>query len=416
MNALRMKNFKPNLPLTIFTNTFYQGLGRVIVTSLGLISTIILTRYLGVIGFGQLNLIFVYLGIAATVADFGLTTIAAREEAREKLKDSFVNTLFTLRVIVSIITLLIFVLLSFFLYSQHLVLGIMIYAFGSFFILLYNIIFSFFQARLEMYKHMIAQISGSFLTLLITVFFVYLKLPFLWIVGAQVVGNITIFMVGLRLWGGKVSLGIHGKFFKKIIKNAWPIFVSSIIAAFYWRLDMVILSFFKNPNILPDVGIYSTAYRVFEVFVIFGTFFTNALFPLFVKKLNDRNLSSIFTESILLSLGIGVVSAVAILFLAKYMILVVGGQDFLAAILPLRILSVAFALSLFINIFYSIIVAYNLQKYTVPVSMVALIFNASANIIFIPHYSYMASSVITGMTSLIILIGYILITKKTHLL
>lgn len=407
-----MKSIRLALPLTVFTNTFYQVVGKSIVAFFGILTTILLTRYLGVLGFGQFNIILAYFAFAGTFADFGLGLLLTRELAKGKTEVNLINAIFTLRTIISFLILLVFVLISFFLpYPQIVKQGIIVYSFGNFFLLIYNLYYSVFQAKLRLEKHLVAQSLGSLLVLLLTFLFITLKFSFVWFVFAQTTGYIAMFLIGLGLLDKGLKLSINFNLFLKIIKNAWPLSLTGIIAIFYSRADIIILSFFKNPNIAPDVGIYSAAYRIFEVLVIFGTFFTNALFPVFVRRIKTPEFSSLFKESLLISFLAAILLTLLLIFLAKYMILIIAGEKFMEAILPLQILGFALALSLFLNIYYSLIIALNRQKQTILVGLVALAFNFISNVIFIPKFSYLASSILTVITTVIILVGYILIVK-----
>lgn len=406
---LNMKNSRLYLPLTVFTNTLYQGIGRIFSTVFGLAATVILTRYLGVVDFGQLNIIFVYVGLASGFADFGLGAILTRGLVKGK-KEIFIRNIFALRIIISFFVFSLFIFFSFFFpYSREIVLGIILYSLGNLFLLIYNLISSMFQAKLIMKKHMVSQIGGSIVMLISTIVFVYLQLPMLFMVVAYTLGNIVTFGIGFMLIGGNIVPKIDKVIFSSIFKKSIPFFLLSVFAVLYWRADLLILSFFKNPEKFTDVGIYATAYRIFEVLVIFGTFFGNALLPILTKNLRSKNFSKIINEALGISIISGIITIILIFFLSKYIIFLIGGKNFMDAVLPLQILGVAFAFSLILTLFYNLIIAYGKQMQMIPVVLIALIFNIVTNIIFIPKFSYIASSIITVLTTFIIVMGYGLI-------
>lgn len=403
-----------NFPLAVFTNTAYQVIGKIVVTSLGLLTTILLTRYLGVHGFGQFALIFAYFALVSTVADFGLGTLLTRELAKGEERTDYIGTVFTLRIIISTVVHALFVIASFFLpYPQMVKSGIIIYSLGSFFSLLYNLYFSVFQAELQLQKHLIAQSVGSLVSLLLVLLFIKLNLSFAFIIVAQVLANMTMFLTGFAMLGKSMRLVLNLPVALVILRQALPLLFSSMLAVVYFRVDFLILSFFKDPNIFPDVGIYAASYRIFEILIVFGTFFTNALFPVFVREVKSPAFLKIFRDSLSVSFLLALVGLFSLLFLAKYVVLIVAGEKFLASVLPLQILSVALALSLFLNTYYALIVAKDQQKYAVVVGIVAALFNIFANILFIPTFSYLASSLITVATSLIILISYMFIVERS---
>ena len=71
-----------NVPQKVMVNTGVQLVGRTITIALTLVSFAIVTRYLGVEGFGAYSLVLTFLLLAVTIADLGMTPIGVRELAR----------------------------------------------------------------------------------------------------------------------------------------------------------------------------------------------------------------------------------------------------------------------------------------------------------------------------------------------
>ena len=68
---------------TVAWNTFVQGLAKALSLVLSLGVTMLLTRHLGVAGYGSFVAVFVYMTFFASFADWGTQTILIRELARE---------------------------------------------------------------------------------------------------------------------------------------------------------------------------------------------------------------------------------------------------------------------------------------------------------------------------------------------
>jgi len=66
------------LSAKIFYNIIVQIIGKIIATVLGLVAIAIITRQLGLAGFGQYTTIITWLSFFAILADFGLTLVTAQ--------------------------------------------------------------------------------------------------------------------------------------------------------------------------------------------------------------------------------------------------------------------------------------------------------------------------------------------------
>lgn len=69
-------------------NTLVQMGGKVATTSLGVIITILLTRYLGPAGFGTFTFILVFVAMFGSLADWGMTLITVREASKNPMGSS----------------------------------------------------------------------------------------------------------------------------------------------------------------------------------------------------------------------------------------------------------------------------------------------------------------------------------------
>jgi O-antigen/teichoic acid export membrane protein len=95
---------------------------------------------------------------------------------------------------------------------------------------------------------------------------------------------------------------------------------------------------------------------------------------------------------------------IGVLFLAEDIIGLIGGIGFFESGNVLRILIFALALIFFGQFFNTILIIGNLQKKLMWVLGIAAIFNIVANILFIPKYSYIASSYISVATELLVVL------------
>src|SRR5207244_1517417 len=62
-----------------------------------------------------------------------------------------------------------------------------------------------------------------------------------------------------------------------------PLGITLLFNLVYFRADSIILTL-TRPT--AEVGIYGLAYKVFEIVLVFPTFFMNAVYPLLLEKQN----------------------------------------------------------------------------------------------------------------------------------
>jgi O-antigen/teichoic acid export membrane protein len=100
------------------------------------------------------------------------------------------------------------------------------------------------------------------------------------------------------------------------------------------------------------------------------------------------------------------------LFLSEGIINLIGGAAFAEAANTLRILIFALAFIFFGGFFNNILIASNNQKKMLWMLISCAVFNVVANIIFIPHYSYTASAIISTLTEFFVATTGLILTIK----
>src|SRR3972149_9386949 len=76
-----------SLRRVLIKNTGVQMAAHGISTAIGLATMFVLSRYLGVEGFGQYNYIFAFFYLFITINDFGVNTIVVREVSKQRERE-----------------------------------------------------------------------------------------------------------------------------------------------------------------------------------------------------------------------------------------------------------------------------------------------------------------------------------------
>lgn len=391
----------------IFLNTAYQVIGKVIISGLAVISTAFLSRYLGVNKFGEYSFIFAFVGLASVFPDFGLGTLATREIAAKRAGKNYFNQIFTLRVLLSVLALIVLLpIVVFYPFSAPIKLGILIAYCGNIFLLVSSIIWSVFQAELKFQKTVIAQVITAVISMVLIVLAVILRLPFIFFIIVTAISAIAGLIVSLRYLHFKIHLSLDFQVFKELIKKSFPLSVGLILSTAYFKIDSLILSYYFNPGNFPFVGLYSMAYRIFEVFIVFAGFFLQTLFPHFSSNLGKKAFLSSFKRFFIYSVLISAAVMLAMIIFSGPFVIFLGGSEYVQSVGAVSILSLAAFSTILGGFFYTVAVAAHKQVLLAKLAVIALLINVILNIIYIPTGTYIAASWITVLTQ-----GFILIVN-----
>lgn len=399
------------LDKTIFFNTGFQVLGKIITSGFGFLSSILLARFLGVNLFGEYNLVFIFLGLIGIFADFGLGTLLTREVAAKGAESLYLSAIFSLRIVFLIIMMIISALFLIFVpYSFLVKEGIVIALIGNIFLSLSSIYWAIFQAKLEFTKIVFTQVFSSLVFLVLVFLGTRNNYPLQYYIFANSLGGLFGFIFLLKLHPG-ISLNFDKKMFSKIIRDVWPIGLGVIVSTYYFKIDSLILSFFYNPSFKGDLGFYSAAYKFFEVATVFVGFFQTTSFPIISSMIGKKDFSKVVGRITVYGYLIAVVASVGLFFLAKPLLLIMG-ENYLPAVNSLKILSLALGLLIIGGTWLSIGVAGGRQKPLFLLSCLALGLNLILNLIFIPNKSFIGASWTTVITQGFIAFGNWLIASR----
>lgn len=374
---------------------------RVVGTALALFTIGLTTRYLGKEGFGEYSIALAFLYIFNSLADLGFYNILVREISKPGADErKIVSNVFTLR------TLSLFLILGlgvvagwFFPYSIEVKKSFSLIGASYFFLSLSQVLMAVFQKHLRTDKPALAEIGGRTAQLALTLFFVFFDFGFFAIIWALTLSSLLIFLLNLLFVRKyvKFGFGFNLDLYGKILKESFPLAVSGVFILIYFKLDAVLLSFFKPP---ADVGLYGTAYKILENLIFIPAMFVGVVMPLLSRfaAAEIDNFKKIFQKSFdILILG-GIPLVAGGLFLSERIINLIAGRDFLEAAGALNFLLFAVFFIFLGTLFGNSIIALSKQKTLIWIYAVAAVFNVGANLIFIPKYSYLAAAAVTALT------------------
>lgn len=399
-----------NLSRLVAYNTLIQIFGKMVTVVFGITTTAILTNYLGASGFGEYVFALSFVAIFSSVADWGTALIAVREAARQEKNESqiFGNVLI-LRLTLSLLATLTSWLVIFLFpgvssggesLKRLVILASVLILFFS----LKNSLGIIFQTKLKLNRVVLLDFIASALTLCFSFFVVSFGGSLVFLIWAVILANIVAVLVGFGFVFSLTSLNFSLSFsvLRKLSFEALPMGGILILFSIYNRIDALILQAIKGST---AVGVYGLAYRIYEVLVLGAFYLMNSLLPILAREKDKDKLCRVYQRAFDLLVLAGILVILATFVLAPLAIKLVTFSrwlEFFVSIALLRILSLA-VLASFLNHLtgYLLIVLGEQRRYFL-ISVVALIFNFSMNLILIPSYSYYAAAWITFLTETLV--------------
>ena len=394
----------------IASNTVLQIIGRVVVLIISLGSIKLVTNYIGPEGNGYYNTIITFLTFFITLGELGLFSVGVREISKHpEEKEKILGNILTIRFLTALLAVLISIAVVMFThYSPMIKYGVMVAALFPFFNLLSSIYDMYFQFKLDMQKVALAEVISriiAFLTILAAFVF---NLGFYVVVFSVSLNAVSMFLI--KWLYARKDIKINFKYDKKtinwILKASLPLGIVFIVNNIYFKLDTLILFYIKGA---AEVGIYAVAYRVLETTVFAASFLSYSMKPLLSTSVEDQKELSgrVVSKGLNFLLFMSLVITVASIPFAKSIIIFLSNSEFQAGAGALVILSLA-SILIYQNVLVTeVMIAKDMRKKMIFMSLTVLIFNFVSNVILIPKYSFIAAAWTTFASEVLLFsIGY----------
>ncbi|MFN7161228.1 MAG: flippase [Candidatus Gracilibacteria bacterium] len=420
----------------ILSNTFAQIVGKVGLSLLGFLSAKLVAVYLTLPERGHYEYAFNFLALAGTFADMGLYTIAIREyskkeEPAEKVLGNILSIRNALSILVLTIALILLLIVPSFRERGPTFIVAVLLAGGAMMLSLLNgTITGVLQAEYKMKQASFSQVLGKILNILLMALGIFALFPknspgepvsfwgFEWLYFAALLGNLAMYMYTRHQV--KKILPIKYRFdwdyWKKLFKDAFPYGLALTLGLFYFKIDVLLIPAFMSKELADQqIAIYVGAVKILENVSIIPLFFLNALLPLMLSLIKEKNyekLRAVIQSSFDLLFMMSAPLVIATYILAYPIIFVTNKGDYLSnlsagffgsdIILQIVIFSVFFS---YLNLLFNfLLVAQGSQKRLIYINGLTLLFNLVSNILFIPKFGIVACAVNTVICEFIVLV------------
>lgn len=374
----------------------------------GFLFIVYTARYLGVEGYGTLSFALAFTLILSVLSDMGLSVLTTRDVSRDiSLAKKYSGNIIIMKIILGLFTLGVTIvainLLNYPQQTVNLVYLITVYVIISSYS---GLFYAIFQAYEKMEYQSMGQIINSSLMLLGAFILILngsniINFGFLYITVSLVVLAYSISVCAWKFFLPKVE--VDWSFWSPTLKEAWPLSVAVIFSVIYFKVDTVLLSLLKGNMV---VGWYVASYNILEFLLFIPAIFTMALYPLFsqLHESSPQSLQSSYAQSFKYLIILGLPISVGITFMADKIILLIYGSPFLPAAIALKILIWTIPLIFLTYMLRFLLISTNKQILVLKIISICMVFNIILNLLLIPKYSYLATSIVTVLTELLLLI------------
>lgn len=333
----------------------------------GLLVGIWVARYLGPEQFGVFSYITAFVAIFSSAAKLGLDGIVVRNLVNDPHnRNAYLGTSFWLKFTGALISLAAIAFATVFTSNDHITnLYISIIASGIIF-QSFDVIDFYFQSEALSKFVALSKITQLLLSSLLKIYFVLTGADLFWFVFVSLVDQVTL---GATLYITYKYQKLSSFYFnfdwvtaKKLLKDSWPLIISSLIVVTHICIDKIVIKEMLGDK---ELGLYSAAVRLSEVWYFIPMIITYSLFPAIVsaKKVSESlyytRLQQLYTFMVWIAIGI----ALPMSFLSDWLVTLLYGEAYREAgrVLVIHIWGVIFIFH--VSIRSSTLLIENKQKY-----------------------------------------------------
>lgn len=385
---------------------------------LGFTVGIYVARQLGPAQYGLLNYALSYVGIFSVLMNLGLDSIVVRELVKTPEKrDQLLGSTFMLKLAgfgVMLISIIISIALSDKDPQTNIIIAIIAigYLFQTF-----QVLDFYYQAEVKGKYVAISQTTALLIVSAFRLYFAFKLYPLAYFAALESLFMLISFSMyaifymkcgnGLFSWKFKTSTA------KMLLRESWPLLLSSAAGVIYMRIDQVMIKQMLGD---AEVGYYAVAVRLSEIWYFFPMIISATLLPAiirsrevsnahYMKRLQKYYYFMIWT-SIFLCLGMNVVS--------YHLITILYGNEYAPAVIVLIIYMWELVVMAMGVPFANWIIAENMQIYALIFSIIGAIVNIVLNYFLIKGIGINGAAIATVIAPLSAFIIVGCLNKRTR--
>ncbi|MCI5867694.1 MAG: flippase [Methanosphaera sp.] len=390
-------------------------LSRMIGYVLAFVYTLYSARYLGTADFGLISFATAITGLFSIFTDLGLSTLTIREVARDKSQTAkYMGNHGSIKLILSILTMLMLVVYVNFGFNEitkyvvYIIgLSVITDAFGGTFT-------SIFGAYEQMEYQSLAEIINSVVMCIGVLICVFTNQGVIGVAMVYLISSAVVLVYNFILCSrnyGVIHFQFDFKFWKYLIKTAFPLAITSIFALISFKMNTIMLNYLTTSSV---VGEYTAAFNLMQALIFIPTVYSTAILPLFSKLFIDRQdmLAYSYKKSLKYLSLLSIPIAMGTTLLADKIVLFMYGASYANTIPILRLIIWALPAIFLSYVLGTSITSINKQHETLRATFLCLILSLVGNYIFINLFSGEGAAFVTILNEVSMVIFYIYIMHK----
>lgn len=388
-------------------NTSWLLVEKVITLGITFLLSIFLARYLAPEGYGQYSYLAAFIGLLGPFTSLGLNAIVTREIVKGESQHKVLATSIGFRLIGGVIGALIasFVALYCFSTAQDVPIAIewfifagLINIFSAFYVLE-----NYFNALVASKYCVLVRVITLIISTIAKVFGLVEMLPlefFLWVMVAEIVIRALMFFVtyvyyNKRHYEGRILSfnDIDKDYGFTLLKQSKWLILSGFMSVVYLKIDQMMLGSMSGS---VELGIYSVAAKLSEVWYFFPIAVATSFFPKLIKNRENKALYTKQLETLCGALlWIAIVIATIVVLVSDYFVPLLFGVEYVesAAILNVHVWAATF---IFMRaVFSKWLLVEGLVKFSLFTHGIAAVINVTMNLILIPIYGGLGAAIAT---------------------
>jgi len=394
---------RPNL-IKIFRNISWLFFDKILRMGVGFFVGVWIVRYLGPEQFGLLSFATAFVGLFAAFTALGLQSIVVRDIVHNPdCASETLGTIAILQLISGIAAYLIVLVAIVYLRPDDAIALTIIAILGPMILLKASEITVWWFESKVLSKYTIWAQNGVFLVFAAVKVILILEhaslIAFVWIMLAEAV-VVTIVLLGFMNKYGLLltKLRVSTKRAKLLLKDGWPLLISSILIVIYMQIDKIMLGKMVG---YEEVGIYSVATLISTVWYFLISIFLATLFPSLTNLHAQRSglLSQRWTQLYALMLWISVAVALILSLFSNILVEFIFGEMYARSASVLVIHAWAGVNVAIGSVWSKWLLLENKLKIGLYGQLIAVIINVGLNFWLIPSFGAIGAALATLVSS-----------------
>lgn len=327
---------------TVAKNSLWLVLQPLLLNFISIAATAYIARTLGKVDYGKFIFAFSFVAMFMPLVNMGLRAITVREVAKDRsCAAEYTKKMLASRLGLSIVVVILIVL-SINMMGVEARTKIIVYL-ASLTIIstsIWTTLIDVFQAFEKMSYVAYSQFYGGFILTVLSVLVLFMGFGLSGLTLAYVLGNIITMGVAwlyISKLIGRPTFEFDWQFIKNNLAKGAPFFYPSIVALAGMKIGIILLSIFSGD---ASVGVFGAANNLVEKLIIIPDGICTAMFPtlIILYQQSPQKAAHLFRKYFEYLLIIALPIAVGTTMLAKPIILLIYGPNYIAAVPVLQIL------------------------------------------------------------------------------